>query len=217
MAASETITIPTTELTADRLYTAPHTPELVRVAVQQFLMVDGQGDPNSSDDYRAAIQTLYGLSYALKFAIKNDVGLSYRVSPLEGLWWADDMAEFSAARKAAWHWTMMIAQPAVVTPLRLERAIEEVRGKRQLAAIDRVRLERFEEGLAAQVLYIGPYHAEGPTIERLHAFIRDHGLTFDGRSQRHHEIYLGDPRRAAPEKLRTIIRQPVASRIQASG
>ena len=176
---------------------------------QQFLMVDGQGDPNSSAAYRAAIEALYSLAYTLRFAIKKETGLSYRVSPLEGLWWADDMAQFSTARKADWSWTMMIAQPDDVTPERLDRAVGEVRRKKSLAAIDRVRLERFEEGLAGQVLYLGPYRDEGPTIERLHTFIRSHGFTFDGRRHKHHEIYLGDPRRAAPEKLRTIIRQPV--------
>ena len=104
----------------------------------------------------------------------------------------------------------MIAQPEAVTPEWFSRARDEVRRKKTLAALDRTRLERFKEGLAGQLLYLGPYSDEGPTIERLHAFIRDHGYAFDGRREKHHEIYLGDPRRAAPEKLRTIIRQPVA-------
>jgi hypothetical protein len=104
---------------------------------------------------------------------------------------------------------MMIAQPEVVTTAWLDRAIEDVRRKKPQTAIDRVRLERFDEGIAGQVLYIGLYRDEGATIERLQTFIRDHGFTFDGRRHKHHEIYLGDPRRAAPEKLRTTIRQPV--------
>ncbi|HET7495862.1 MAG TPA: GyrI-like domain-containing protein [Candidatus Limnocylindrales bacterium] len=194
---------------ADHLYDATRTPEIVRVPSLSFLMVDGHGDPNDSDEYRAAIQVLYGLSYTLKFAIKKEIGSSYRVGPLEGLWWSDDMADFSAARKDDWHWTAMIAQPDTVTLDRLARAIEGLRRKRPLAATDRIRLARFEEGLAGQVLHIGPYRDEGPTIERLHAFIHERGFSFDGRREKHHEIYLGDPRRAAPEKLRTIIRQPV--------
>jgi hypothetical protein len=197
--------------TADRPYAATRTPELVRVPSMSFLMVDGHGDPNVSDEYRAAVEALYRLSYTLKFAIKKEIGLSYRVGPLEGLWWSDDMADFSAARKDDWRWTAMIAQPEAVTPTRFEGAIEELRRKRPLAATDRVRLARFEEGLAGQVLHIGPYRDEGPTIERLHAFIRERGFSFDGRREKHHEIYLGDPRRAAPEKLRTIIRQPVGA------
>jgi len=208
-ALAPTMDVPIPELTPDRRYAASRTPELVRVPSLSFLMVDGHGDPNGSDDYRAAIQVLYGLSYTMKFGVRSEIGLSYRVGPLEGLWWSDDMADFSAARKDDWRWTAMIAQPDEVTPARFERAIEELRRKRPLSATDRVRLARFEEGLAGQVLHVGPYRDEGPTIERLHAFIREQGFTFDGRHEKHHEIYLGDPRRAAPEKLRTIIRQPV--------
>ena len=133
------------------------------------------------------------------------------MSPLESLWWADEMAEFSSARKADWRWTAMIAQPSAVTPVWFVRASDELRRRKGVGALDRTRLEGFDEGLVAQILYLGPYSDEGPTIERLHAFIRERGCTFDGRLQKHHEIYLGDPRRAAPERLRTIIRQPVAA------
>jgi hypothetical protein len=172
-------------------------------------MVDGHGDPNTAADYRDVIQALYSLSYTLKFSLRKELGLDYRVGPLEGLWWSADMAAFTHGRKADWDWTMMIAQPDVVTPERLDRARDEIRRKKGLPGLDRVRLERFEEGLAAQVLYLGSYSEEGPTIQALHQFVRDAGYTFESPGLKHHELYLGDPRRSAPEKLRTIIRQPV--------
>jgi hypothetical protein len=201
------LALPVRDLTRERLYAAATTPEFVRVPELAFAMVDGRGDPNIAREYREAVEALYGFSYTIKFGLKRELALEYRLAPLEGLWWADDMSEFATGRKADWRWTMMIAQPVELTPERFELARAEIRRKKELAALDRVRLERFEEGLAAQVLYLGPYSDEAPTIERLHAFIRDAGCSLDGR---HHELYLGDPRRSAPEKLRTIIRQPVA-------
>jgi hypothetical protein len=121
------------------------------------------------------------------------------------------MAEFSTGRKGNWRWTAMISQPEAVTPEIVERIRAEVSRKKQLPALPLVRLERFDEGLSAQILHIGPYSAEGPTIEQLHGYIRTQGYDFDGHAQKHHEIYLGDPRRSAPEKLRTIIRQAVTT------
>jgi hypothetical protein len=203
------VAVPIRNLTVERLYEASRSPELVRVPERTFLVIDGHGDPNTSAQYREAIQALYGLSYTLKFSLKKELGLNYRVGPLEGLFWADDMAEFSTGRKDDWHWTMMIAQPDVVTPDRFERVRDEVQRKKGLPGLERTRRERFDEGLAGQVLYRGSYSDEGPTIERLHQFIHELGYTFDGRREKHHELYLGDPRRTAPEKLRTIIRQPV--------
>lgn len=183
-------------------------PEIVRVPEIGFVMIDGHGDPNTSTEYADAIQTLYSLSYTLKFTLNKELGLQYRVAPLEGLWWADDMVEFSQERKGDWSWTMMIAQPDEVTADRFEGAREEVGRKKDLPALPKARLERLEEGPSAQILFIGPYSDEGPTIARLHAFIREHGYSFEGSRQKHHEIYLSDPRRSAPEKWRTIIRQP---------
>jgi hypothetical protein len=194
-----------------RLYAPPKTPVMVTVPPLSFLAIDGRGDPNTSPEYQDAIKTLYSLSYTLKFALKKECGQDYRVGPLEGLWWADDMTGFGTnPAKDDWSWTMMIAQPDSVTPDRLARVREEVARKKPLAALSRVRLGPFDEGLCAQVLYIGPYSAEGPAIARLHDFIHAQGYHFDGRHQKHHEIYLSDPRRAAPEKWKTIIRQPVA-------
>lgn len=203
------LAIPVRGLPIERLYEASRAPELVRVPRLTFIQIDGHGDPNTSTEYRGAIEALFSLSYTLRFGIKKEIALTYRVGPLEGLWWADDMAEFEIGRKANWQWTAMISQPDAVTFDRFERARDEVRRKKGLAALDRARLEVFEEGLAAQIMYLGPYSDEGPTIERLHAFIHELGYTFDGRREKHHELYLGDPRRSAPEKLRTIIRQPV--------
>jgi hypothetical protein len=209
---STALPAPVRELPMDRLYEASRTPELVLVPKLTFLMVDGSGDPNTSPAYRDAIQALYGLSYTLHFALKKELGVDERVGPLEGLWWSDDMADFPGERKGDWSWTAMIAQPDAVTPEWFERARADVRRKKgPSAALEHARLETFEERLAAQVLYLGPYSDEGPTIVHLHEFIHELGYTFDGRREKHHEIYLGDPRRSAPEKLRTIIRQPVAA------
>lgn len=200
-----------TRIGTERLYKAPaSTPETVDVPTMNFLMVDGEGDPNTSTVYQRACEALYGLSYTLKFALKKAEGLEYKVSPLEGLWWAEDMADFLMAQRQRqnWRWTMMIAQPPQVTRAWVEQATEELRRKKNPAALELVRFEPFTEGQAAQVMHVGPYSAEGPTIERLHAFIRDQGGRFDGRAQKHHEIYLSDPNRSAPERMKTTLRQP---------
>ncbi|KPK50458.1 MAG: hypothetical protein AMK72_02255 [Planctomycetes bacterium SM23_25] len=181
-------------------------PTMVDVPAMHFLMVDGEGDPNTSAAFQQAIEALYGLSYTLKFASKMGRGIDWKVMGIEGLWWADDPEAFRAGRKDEWRWTLLIAQPDVVTAEAVEAARETLRQKKNPAALDRVRLERFDEGLSAQMLHVGPYSEEGPTIERLHAFIRDEGYDLAGK---HHEIYLSDPRRVAPEKLKTILRYPV--------
>jgi hypothetical protein len=203
-----TVTDPEQEL--QRLYRARRTPALIEVPGLSFLMIDGHGDPNHSQRYQQAVQALYAVSYAIKFALKKHLGLTDRVGPLEGLWWAQDMTEFSVQRKGDWDWTMMIRQPAGVTPELAEQTAQQVAAAKQLPAAREVRLERFTEGPAAQVLHLGPYSAEAPTVAALHAFIHAQGRSFDGRRHKHHEIYLGDPRRTAPERLRTIIRQPVS-------
>lgn len=180
---------------------------VVDVPDMQFLLVDGTGNPNTSQEYQAAVEALYGVAYALKFLIKKELTLDYAVMPLEGLWWVPDMREFSVDRKESWLWTMMIMQPQEVTATLLERALAQVQHKKASPALAKMRLEQFHEGLAAQIMHLGPFAAEGPTIARLHAFIREQDYAFDGIQQKHHEIYLSDPRRAAPEKMRTVIRQ----------
>ncbi len=181
---------------------------LVDVPPLHFLMIDGSGDPNTSPAYRDAIQTLYGVAYALKFLSKRAAGIDYTVMPLEGLWWCADMARFSMDAKDDWLWTAMIMQPDHITAAMVEQALADVRAKKDPPALYRLRFESYHEGLAAQIMHIGPYAAEGPTIERLHGWITANGYDFHG-AKHHHEIYLSDPRRTAPEKLKTVVRQPV--------
>jgi hypothetical protein len=181
---------------------------VVEVPELSFLRIDGSGNPNTSPEYADAVAALYSLAYTLKFMLKKGLtARDYAVMPLEGLWWADDMDTFVSGRKDQWKWTMMIAQPEEVTGELFAAASAEVERKKPNHALCRVRLERYHEDLAAQILHIGSYAAEAPTIAQLHDFIASNGYTRRGK---HHEIYLGDPRRSAPEKLRTIIRQPMA-------
>ncbi len=180
--------------------------EMVDVPPFNYLMIDGQGDPATVPEYMQAMEALYSVSYTLKFMMKKETGLDFKVMALEGLWWADNMAEFSMDRRELWRWTSMIMQPPPVTAEWVSRAVDEVKRKKNPAALPLLRFETYAEGLAAQILHIGPYDAEPPTIQKLHASIHEMGYDFRGK---HHEIYLGDPRRTAPEKLKTIIRQPV--------
>jgi hypothetical protein len=192
------------------LYSAsPKEIQLVRVPRLQFLMADGEGDPNEVPAFGEAIEALYGIAYTLKFALKKeDPELDYVVPPLEGLWWADDFQAFSPERmdKNAWKWTLVILQPETVTQEQVSKAKDQVFGRKGLPGVSRVYFAAHEEGLSVQLLHIGPYANEGETIEKLHDFMRKHGFAFNGK---HHEIYLSDPRRTEPEKLKTILRQPV--------
>ena len=181
-------------------------PALVTVPARPFLMIDGEGTPGVAPEYLSAVEALYPLAYGIRAAIKKATGDGYTVLPLEGLWWADDMSAFRAARKDEWKWTLMIGLPELATSEMAEEVLPEVTRKKDLAAGDRVRFEVFDEGQCAQVMHIGPYSAEEPTIDMLHSFIEAEGLQLRGL---HHEIYLGDPRKADPAKLKTIIRQPV--------
>jgi hypothetical protein len=188
---------------------APSGKEVTAVTVPplQYFMVDGEGDPNKSPAFEQAIEALYSLSYTLKFSLKKRPGAQdYGVMPLEGLWWANDPRSFHLADKSGWKWTVMILQPDFIAPKDVDAAIEDVRRKKNPVALDRLRFEILEEGPSAQILYTGPFSAEGPTIQRIHDFIRAEGKELCGK---HHEIYLNDPRRTAPEKLRTVIRQPM--------
>ena len=181
-------------------------PELVDVPDLQYLMIDGHGDPNTPV-YEAAVSALYPVAYALKSRSKKDLGRDYVVMPLEGLWWADDMASFTAARdKSRWHWTLMIMIPDWVTRPMYEDAVEAVRQKRPERLGD-LRLEVLSEGRCVQALHVGSYDDETDLLRRIHEeFVPEHGLRMTGK---HHEIYLSDPRRTDPAKLRTILRQPV--------
>ena len=190
------------------LYSAPaKAPVIVEVPQMNFIMIDGAGDPDTSPEFQQAVEVLFSTSYALKFMIKKSpLAVDYGVLPLEGVWWAEDMNAFAAGDKASWKWTLMIMQPEYVDPRLFEQARAEVGKNKDLPAVRRLRFEALREGLSAQLLHVGPFSEEAPTIERLHRFIEDNGYRRRGR---HREIYLSDLRRAAPEKLRTIIRQPV--------
>jgi hypothetical protein len=180
--------------------------ELVEVPSLNYLMVDGEGDPNTSPAFSAAVEALYAVSYALKFMVKKSpLAIDYGVMPLEGLWWAEDMSRFSIEDKSNWQWTLMIMQPDFVTKDRFDEAISEVKKKKNPAAIGSVRFEPLAEGKCAQILHIGPFSEEGPTVERVHAFIDARGQ----RAGKHHEIYLSDIRKADPARWKTIIRQPM--------
>ncbi len=179
---------------------------IIDVPPMNFLMIDGAGSPETSPQFQAAVQALYGVSYTLKFMIKKTQGADYVVMPLEGLWWAEDMEHFSLGNKDQWQWTLMIMQPEYVTEDLVAEAVEQVREKKDSDTVGELRFEGFHEGVSAQIMYVGPYSDEGPTIARVHCFIEENGYSLRGK---HHEIYLGDPRRAAPDKLKTILRQPM--------
>ena len=190
-------------------YTAPSDRFIaIDVPTLTFVKVDGDGDPNTAPAYRQAIEWLYPVSYALKFAAKG-IGKDYVVPPLEGLWWADDPSDFVARRKDRWRWTMMIMAPDFIERPLFEAAIEKTK-KKLGDTPSSLRLEPLAEGRALQTLHVGSYDDEGPTLARLHDEVMPaQGLTYAGP---HHEIYLSDPRKTAPAKLRTILRQPVKPR-----
>ena len=180
----------------------------IEVPAMNFLMIDGQGNPNQEGEFGKAIKALYALSYAIKFHIKNgNSGIDYGVLPLEGLWWADDMEAYKQNRKDEWKWTLMIMQPEFVSRNMVESMRNQLTEKKHIPALSSVRFEEFEEGLCAQNLHIGPFSEEGPSLEKLHSFIEERGEL----SGKHHEIYLSDTRRAAPENWKTILRQPFKS------
>lgn len=178
----------------------------VDVPAFSYLMIDGEGDPNHSPAYSQAVEALFSVSYTAKFALKKSaLAIDYAVMPLEGLWWADDWSVFLTDDRARWKWTMMIMQPDFLPGEMIQAAIDRVARTKNLPALTKIRWEKFTEGHCAQILHVGPFSEEGPTIKKLHAYV-------DGRSERtgkHHEIYLSDIRRAAPDKWKTIIRQPM--------
>ena len=181
---------------------------IIDVPKMNFLMIDGEGDPNTSQSFEDAISALYPLSYTLKFMVKRGaIGIDYGVLPLEGLWWADDMSSFTEGKKDKWKWTLMIMQPDLITEGMVQEAIEQVKVKMNPVSLPLVRFESFKEGTAAQIMHIGPFSEEGPTIEKVHSYIKGNGQKLTGK---HHEIYLSDIRRAAPEKWKTVIRQPMS-------
>jgi hypothetical protein len=188
------------------VYTASTTPALVEVPTLAYLCVDGAGDPNGPA-YQEAIKCLYPVSYGVRAALKKAAVITYPVMPLQGRWWSAAGADFDERDRASWQWTAMIMQPPQVTADLVADAIATVRRKAPLDCLDRVRLSSLHEGRSAQILHVGPYDREQATIAALHSFIATSGHRISGE---HHEIYLSDARRTAPEKLRTIIRYPVS-------
>ena len=182
---------------------------IVEVPPMQFLMVDGTGDPNTSQEYKDTYSILYPVAYTLKFMSKAK-GKDYVVPPPEGLWWADDMDDFLLGNKNKWKWTSMMMVPDFVNKEMFREAIQSVKEKKAdlPKTFSKLRFETYNEGKAAQIMYYGPFAEEHATIIKIHEFIKAQGGSFDGQNQKHHEIYLSDPRRTKPEKLKTIIRQP---------
>jgi hypothetical protein len=182
--------------------------QVVEVPPLMYLQIDGHGDPNTSIAYRQAVEALYPASYSIRAIAKAQLGKVHTVGPLEGLWFADDLDAFRTRGKNNWDWTMMIVQPDWITPELVDEALTVARGKRDLPSLDLIRFERYSEGSSVQILHVGSYDDEAPTLERLHdEFLPAHGFVPSGH---HHEIYLSDARKTEPARLRTILRQPVS-------
>ncbi len=189
------------------LYQPPTEPVTVDVPAMNFIMIDGSGDPETDPWYQQVVEALYAVGYSIKFILKErSEDLDFVMPPLEGLWWAEDMAAFTEAKREDWQWTMMLMIPEPVDDEMYLEGHKKACEKKCLVAADLMRFERFEEGLSAQIMHRGSYAEEGPTVQRLHAFIAEQGHRPRGK---HHEIYLSDPRRAKPESMKTVIRQPV--------
>ncbi len=189
----------------------PNSKEVVVVDVpgMQFLMIDGIGSPGDSQEYQDALASLYPVAFKTKFLSKAK-GKDYVVPPLEGLWWADNMKDFTEGNRDKWKWTMMIMQPDWITQDMINEAISITKEKKPELAhlLPKLRLEKYNEGKCAQIMHLGPFSEEGPTIDKVHSRIKEQGGAFEGLSNKHHEIYLSDPRKSKPEKMRTVIRQP---------
>lgn len=180
---------------------------LVKVPTLQYLMIDGQGDPNKVVEYKEAVEALFSVSYTLKFHSKNELGKDYVVPPLEGLWWSDSYDDFRLRRKNRWSWTMMIMVPDWLGKKEFKEAVNTVRSKKSGINVESLRLETLNEGLSVQIMHIGSYDDETPTLLELHdQWLPDNGLK---ERLKHHEIYIGDPRKTPAAKLKTVLRQPV--------
>lgn len=188
-------------------YSAPLNDVVFKVIPSfNYLMIDGEGDPNTSQFYKDAVQALFSVAYTIKFSIKKgSEAIDFKVMPLEGLWWADDMRKFGSGDKKDWKWTMMIMQPIYVTKIIVNLATKQVVDKKGLPIADQVRLETLAENTVVQLLHKGSYSSEGANIQKLHQVIQEHGYSLSGK---HHEIYLNTPLKTATENLKTIIRQP---------
>jgi len=189
----------------------PNKNEVVNIEVpeMQFLMIDGIGSPGDSQEYMDALAVLYPVAFKTKFLSKSK-GKDYVVPPLEGLWWADNMADFTEGKRNKWKWTMMIMQPDWITQDMINEAIVITKEKKPELSnlLPKLRLEKYKEGKVAQIMHIGPYSEEGATVQKVHDFIMKEGGSFNGHDNKYHEIYLSDPRKANPATMKTVIRQP---------
>jgi hypothetical protein len=211
----------------EKEFYAPKTePSVIQVPPMNFIMVDGQGDPNEvGGDYHKAVELLYSLSYSIKMGQKKNPSDSlmstpdYVVPPLEGFWWLEDITDMDFTQKSKYFWTSMIRQPDFVSPKLFEEAKKAVQKKKPELDVSKARLELFEEGFCVQCMHLGPYDAEPATLEKMEQYINLHNLknnigslTSDNKIRRHHEIYLSDPRKANPATMKTILRHPVTGK-----
>ncbi|KZX11990.1 GyrI-like domain-containing protein [Methanobrevibacter filiformis] len=184
----------------------PNKISYVEVPKLNYLAIDGKGDPNTSQEYKDSIEALMSVSFKTKFIMKKEHKKDYVVMPLEGLWYGDNLENFSMNDKSNWKWTSLIMQPNFVKLDHIKQGIEETSKKKDLPSLEKIEFREIEEGLSAQILYIGSYSEEGPVVDKIHQDIIKHKYEFNGK---HHEIYLSDKRRTEEEKLKTIIRQPI--------
>jgi hypothetical protein len=203
------------------LYAPTKEPCVIQVPTMKFIMVDGQGNPNDTEgEYQKAVELLYSLSYTIKMGNKNnssdEENYDYVVAPLEGLWWLNDKTDMNFTQKDKYCWTSMIRQPDFITEEIFAQAKAAVQKKKPDLDITKARLETFTEGLCVHAMHIGTYDEEPATIAKIDSFIKGNDLIYDigtelpdGRTRRHHEIYLSDPRKANPTTMQTILRHPV--------
>jgi hypothetical protein len=184
----------------------PAKPTILTVPSFAYLKIDGEGNPNTSKEFAEKTQLLYALSYSIRFAVKKAMSIAYTVMPLEGLWWADDMDSYLKADKDQWQWTLMIMQPSFITEEMVAEGKAEVIRKKKLTEVNQVRFEPYEAGTCVTMLHVGSYDEEHVNIQWMHDFAHEQGYELTGL---HQEIYLGDPRKTAPEKLKTVLRQPI--------
>jgi len=181
---------------------------IVNIPSFNFLTIDGCDARPESKDFQEAIQALFTLSYKIKFESKKKYNKDYVVMPLEGLWWADDMQAFVNGQKEDWKWTLMIMQPEFISLADLKTATSLSKEKVASSTLEKIKLRSFEEGRSAQILHIGPFSEEARSINKIHELIAEIKGSFNGKMNKHHEIYLSDFRKVDPLKMRTIIRQP---------
>jgi len=183
-------------------------PAIIKIPKMMFFMIDGTGDPNTSEDYKEIVQLLYNISYTLKMKVikKETPSKDYVVPPLEGLWYMPKMEEWSMDEKDKWEWTMMIRIPDFIKDTQIKKAMKILKETKNPSSFSKLRCEQYEEGTCVQIMYLGPYDEEPPTIKKIHQFAEKNGYNLNGH---HHEIYLSDPRRVEPERLKTILRQPI--------